>query len=204
MFFTPENREDINKYYRNSFLKFKETGDTLYYITNVDANMVSGQVENGRDFKLYLAKEEPYEVDYVLPHKSFFQYGDNAVMLQRIPAKQYHRGLTPDNTMVSFRGVGGAVSNLPIDFIILGAFVKKQKFFSLGEAMKKDLTSCVLSPRMMYVKQTKNIYIDFTPVATVEVKTKKITMLAPIFEEEIRDFLKATQEEALFTIGEAK
>lgn len=202
MQFTPSNREDINKYYRHSFLKFKETGDLLYYIQSVDTNAVTGTTEDGRDFKLYLAEEEPYEVNYILPHKSFFQFGAHACMLQRVPAKQYHRGITQENTSITYRDTDGTSGKLPLGFEVLGAFTKKQKFFSLSEAVKAtDIISAVLAPRMMYMKNNKQVFIDFIPVARVAGATKTITMLNPIFTEEIQDYLKTTQEDKMFTIG---
>ena len=205
MLFIPENREDISKYYRHSFLKFKEHGDTIFYISYVDENVVSGSLEDGREFKLYLAKEEPYEVDYVLPHKSFFQYGDDAVMLERIPAKQYHRGLTPSNTAMSFRDPNGDVKHLDISFETLKAFVSKQKFYTLSEAMKQvALNSVVLTSRMMYVPSKHTIFIDFIPIAMVASNTKTIRMIAPLFKEEVQEFLKSTHESEMFTFKEAK
>jgi hypothetical protein len=203
MLFTPANREDISKYYRNSWLKLKETGDLLFYVKNVESNAVTGQVEDGRDFKLYLAEEEPYEVDYILPHKSFFQYEKDAMMLQRIPAKQYHRGVTAENTAFFFRKHGEALGQLPPDFQLLKAFVQKQKFFTLSEAIEAKVNSAALSPRMMYMRESKLIHIDFLPVARVQVGNK-IRMVAPIFQEEVMDFLKSTQEDNKFNIVEVK
>lgn len=207
MLFIPENRDDISKYFRHSFLKFKETGDTLFYISHVDHNIVKGTLEDGREFNLYLAAEEPYEVDYVLPHKSFFQFGPDAVMLQRIPARQYHRGLTQENTSLSYRTPDGGVKQLEVSFSTLKAFVTKQKFSTLSEACKQGsakTNSVVLSPRMMFMCHHRHIFMDFTPIAQVFPETKKIKMLAPIFQEEVADFLKTTQESFSFTQGNGK
>lgn len=199
MLFTPSNREDISKYFRNSFLKFKETGDTLYYLDHVDANKVSGAVDNGQPFHLYLDDEHPYEVDYVLPHKSFFQVGPNAVMLQRIPAKQYSRGLTEANTGLTYLA-GKEPMKALLSFEILKQFVKKQQFYSLAQATTQEgLQSAVLSPRMMYNRADRNIYIDFLAVAKVSA-TRNITMMQPIFEEEVLDLLKSTGESILFKV----
>lgn len=203
MQFTPANREDIAKYYKNSILKFKDTGDTLFHLSHVDVNVVSGTVDDGRDFKLYLSDDEPYEVDYILPHKSFFQYGANAVMLERIPAKQYHRGITSENTRLCHRdSAGPGFITLPLKMDILKSFVQKQKFFSLKEAMAADVVSAVLSPRMMYMKNNRQIHIDFVPVARVNANNT-ITMIQPVFEEEVKELLKTTQEDTVFTIKQA-
>jgi hypothetical protein len=198
MFFTPENAQDIDKYFRNSFLKFKDTGDTLAYITSVDKNTVTGTLEDGREFKLYLAKEAPYEVDYVLPHKSFFQFQDHAVLLERVPAKQFHRGLTDENTQLSSRNANGDVKRIGLSWDALKAFVNKQKFFTLSEALESKNQSCVLCSRMMLTPTSKTIFVDFAPVAKV-LPSQRIRMLVPVFREEIEDFLKTSQEDHLFT-----
>lgn len=204
MLFVPSAREDIGKYFLKSYLKFKETGDTLFYLNHVDTSCISGQIEDGRDFKLYLAEEEPYEVDYILPHKSFFQFGEHAAMLERIPAKQYHRGITCENTRVSYK-LGGAVQQLPLGFEVLKNFVKKKKFSSLSEAVKEGVYSAALSPRMMYVRSTRSVYVDFLPVARiVGPHYDKISMSAPIFKQEIVDFLRATQETEMFTFSSSE
>lgn len=204
MQFVPSARSDIQKYYLNTFLKFKETGDLLLYLTGVDNHAITGQVEDGRDFKLYLSETDPYEVDYILPHKSFFQFGEKAVMLQRIPARQYFRGISPENTAVVFKVPGqGELSKLNLGFEVLKAFVQKQKFLSLTEAMAaKDLTSAVLGPRMMYMKANKTIYIDFTPVAKVATDNKHLVIIAPIFKEDIQEFLVSTFEKDKFILTE--
>jgi hypothetical protein len=197
MQFTPSNREDISKYYRNSFLKFKETGDMLFYLSSVDTHAAMGTIEDGRDFKVWLADEEPYEVDYILPHKSFFQFGEHACMLQRIPAKQYHRGITQENTKITYREAeSGMVGNIALGFEVLKAFVKKQHFLTLQEAIQSKEQSSVLGPRFMY--QNKFIFIDFQSVA--KIAGTKIYMTKPVFEEEIREFLKSTQEDQVFTL----
>jgi hypothetical protein len=163
---------------------------------------VSGTIEDGRDFKLYLAEEEPYEVNYILPHKSFFQFGEHACMLQRVPAKQYHRGITAENTSISYRGAeGGLNGKVPLGFEVLKAFVQKQKFSTLSEAAKDDTKqSAALSQRMMFMRSNRQVFVDFVPVARVAMSEKKITMLNPVFTEEIQDFLKTTQEDEMFNI----
>src|SRR5687767_7922141 len=103
MLFLPSNVDDINRYYRNTYVKFKETGDRLMYISDVNSHRIVGQADTGGDgppeeFVIYLSEAHPYEIDYVLPHKSFFQAADKAVLLSRIPAKQYQRGISQHNT----------------------------------------------------------------------------------------------------------
>jgi hypothetical protein len=207
MQFTRENRADISKYYSHTFVKFKEhaiekqlNADTLFYIEHVDDSKVIGKCENGDPFIIWLSDKYPFESDYVLPHKSFFQLGEHAVLLERIPAQQYFRGLCPENTQMTYLHGAQSPKKTPIGFDSLKAFVTKQSFFSLQSAIAAEqCTTCVLSPRIQYGRHTNFIYVDHIPVAKVLEKKKEIVMIKHIFREEIEELLKANDETDQFT-----
>lgn len=194
MIFQSSNYDDIQRYYRKTFVKFVEMGERLFYITHVDSTVVTGVDEDGTDFELFLSDEHPYEVDFALPHKSFFQFGKYAVLLSRHPAKQYQRGLCEGNTQVIGLDSGGAVKKFSIGFDILKSYVAKQNFASLDEAItnKDRKNSTVLSPRFVYVPRTKTIYLDVVPVATVDTKTKQIRCHTPLFQPELKEIAKGS------------
>lgn len=194
MMFVPQFADDINKYYRNTFVKFKETGDTLYYIRDVSHRMIRGTDQDGTEFELYLSDEHPYEVDYVLPNKSFFQLAKSACLLQRIPAKQYRRGLCPENTRVTRIGKTGNLVSVDLSFDVLKAFVAKQSFPSLATVLlqKSKPISVALSPRFAYVPEVGLIVADTTPIAAIDKKEKTIVMLHSIFKPEVQELVKNT------------
>jgi hypothetical protein len=187
MIFTTGNWDDINRYYKSTYVKFTEMGDKLFYIRHVNPTSVTGCDEDGTEFELYLDDEHPYEVDYVLPNKSFFQHHKRAVLLQRVPAKQYQRGISVNNVRLTSLAKTGGLSTLDIGFEILKSFVTKQTYLSLETAVKNTgrYVPVALSPRMAYVPDASYIYVDTTPVASLDKKTKSITMLAPIFRNEV-------------------
>lgn len=197
MMFVPQFADDINKYYRNTFVKFKETGDTLYYIRDVSHRMIRGTDQDGTEFELYLSDEHPYEVDYVLPNKSFFQLSKSACLLQRIPAKQYRRGLCPENTRVTRIGKTGNLVSMDLSFDVLKAFVAKQSFPSLATVLlqKSKPISVALSPRFAYVPEVGLIVADTTPIAAIDKKEKTILMLHNIFKPEVQELVKNTDLE---------
>lgn len=204
MEFTSKNYQDIQKYYLNTFVKFREHGDMLFQITGVDKYSVQGTAENGDELRLWLDEEHPYVVDYVLPHKSFFQYNESALQLCRIPAQQYQRGLCNKNTAIYIlKGTNDKVA-LPFSFEILKAFVQKQKFYTLSEAAagKDKCKTHVLSPRMMFNKSNQNIYIDFLPVAKVNMENKTPTVYVneKIFRDEVLELLQQTGESLKFQL----
>ena len=46
MLFTPEQREDISRYYRHTYVKFPMRGDELFYIQSVEAFKITGMGGN--------------------------------------------------------------------------------------------------------------------------------------------------------------
>jgi len=194
MIFTSSNYEDIARYYRNTYVKFKEMGDKLFFIRRVDGYSVTGQDEDGQEFELFLSDEHPYEVDYILPRKSFFQYGKRAALLQRIPAKQYQRGISSGNTSVVSLNNQGGVAKHEIGFETLRPFVTKQKYLALDEAIQNKARniSVVLSPRFAYIPAVKFLFVDTKPVASVDLKEKTITLSHPIFKNEVEQLCKNT------------
>ena len=81
MLFKSSNANDIEKYYYNTYIKFKEFGDRLFYIQGVTSEKVFGLDENDDYFELLLSDEAPYEVDYILPNKACFSYSDTVYQL---------------------------------------------------------------------------------------------------------------------------
>lgn len=194
MQFTSENIDDIRRYYIGSYVKFKETGDILYHLTSVNNFFVEGRSQKGDILKLYLDDQHPYEIEYVLPHKSYYQYGNSAAQLFRIPAKQYQRGIGPENTEIRAL-VSGEFMKVNLDFASLCAFVDKQMFYSLSDAIVADAnTSCVLTPRMAYDRNCCRIYMDLTPIATVIPEKNKVVVEKKVFMDDVVEFLSKQDE----------
>lgn len=198
MIFSPNVHDDINRYYRNTYVKFKETGDKLFYIRDVNHTMVRGIDDEQTEFELYLSEEHPYEVDYVIPHKSFFQYKTRACLLQRHPAKQYQRGLSNGNTRIHSLTRSGGVTDVEVSFEVLKAYVAKQSFpsFDKGITSKGKFISVALSPRFAYVPEVKQIFVDMLPVATVDHPNHKIQVFHSVFMPE----LKALAADSIFEV----
>lgn len=185
MLFLPDNYEDISRYYKNTYVKFKETGDKLFFISRVGSEKVSGSTSDGTPFELLLSFDAPYEVDYVLPHKSFFQYEALACLLQRVPAKQYQRGISDSNTALFALKSTGTLTQISVSFSLLEAFVCKQTFMSLSQAISSDKTTVVLSPRFAYAPNSRRIYADATCVGQLQPKHKVLNCFHKLFKPEL-------------------
>jgi hypothetical protein len=200
MIFTPDAYADIIRYYRGTFLKFKETGDKLFYINKVASTCIQGSSEDDLPFELYLSKDYPLEVDYILPRKAYFQYDSYACLLHRIPAKQYQRGISPENTKIRVLDSYGKFVAIGLDFTPLKAFVTKQAYTPFLQAIehKGSAISFALTSRMAYVVRTRNVYIDDLVVGKVNKSTKTILLRFPIFMDEMLSLIKGTNYKVVY------
>lgn len=192
MLFVSNNYQDIKKYYEGTYLKFTEFGDRLFRVDHVDQYMVSGEDDTETAFQLFLDDNHPYEVNYLLPHKAIFQWKDNVYMLQRIPARQYKRGLCSDNTMITNVSNGQTVD---VNFASLKAFVSKPTYSSFTNAFtsKMKTKAIALTNRMSYLR-TGFIMMDNVKIAQYDFDTKKIHMMRKVFADEIKQHMASHHE----------
>ena len=126
MIFHKSTYSDIQKYYPDNIVKFKETGDRLWRIVNINHDEIKCIDADG--FELYLDLDEPYEVDYPLPGRVVYQNGANACMLARIPAKQYNRGIHNQNTGLFLLRKDGSWTTAGFSIQKLQQFVDKPAY----------------------------------------------------------------------------
>lgn len=185
MDFMYSNRSDIDKYFNHTYVKFREFGDRLFLITGVSKTCVYGIDENDNEFELFLADEFPYKVDYILPHRALFQFKDRAIMLQRIPARQYKRGLCNENTQFIDVSTG---TSLDFGFPLLKAFVTKQNYFAFDEALKAKKGACALSSRFSYTPKNGILRLDTIPIGEYS-NASKTLYVRRLFIDDLRDLL---------------
>lgn len=157
----PNNWKDIDRYYRNTFVKFNEHGDRLFYISKVTPEAISGQCEDNSEFVLDLHPDHPYNLGFILPRKAVFQFKNAACLLQRIPARQYRRGICEDN--VSIKVIGKESEGLTVGFKTLAAFCNKAAYPTPHQALYGKggpKVSVALNKRLSYEKLSSRFYID--------------------------------------------
>jgi hypothetical protein len=196
---TRSNWKDIERYFSQTWVKFHEFGDKMFFISNVKPSGLTGIDEDGVDFLLELHDDQPYNLEYVLPHKAVFQYGNRAVMMLRVPAKQYRRGLCSENTRCIYPDThGDGSSAIGITEKVLKAYTNKDKYCSFTEAFKtkkEKRTSIALSPRMLAVKKSGAIYVDTTHVATYNRELNSIIVIKPNFKEDMLRHVQAFNDD---------
>ncbi len=176
MLVNPGTYEDCKKYYQHCWVKFKEEGDHLFYVTNVDNKYIYTKDIN--EGEALIDHREGYTIDYVLPKKAVFQHGENAVMLSRIPARMWKKGMNKQNTEFKILHHSGWFSG-DFDIHIINGFVNKPSYYSAEDALNEfekseHLKSVALSPRISMCHKG-NIYIDTVLVGKYSSEKKKIS-----------------------------
>jgi hypothetical protein len=175
MFVNQLNTDDIKKYWQGCHVKFKEDGDRIYHIRAVDGKYIYAEDRQGEEVLIDLAKG--YNIDYVIPKKTTYQYGDYAACLSRIPARMWKKGMNKANTQFeTLTSTGWKVTTY--DIAIIEGFVNKPSYYHIEEALNlfaktENQQSCALSPRFS-LHRKGNVYLDTTPVARLEQQAKRL------------------------------
>lgn len=184
---TSSNWGDIQKYYENSFVKLREFGDRIFYIDKVNRDEVHFHDANDEAGVIYLHDAAPYTLDMVLPNKAMYQMGDEAHLLQRVPARQYHRGITTSNCKIS-RLRSNGYTNANLSFATLQGYASKPIYRPLEEVIGRSTGSEAISPRFAYNAANKSIYCDTKVVAVVD-KVKREIKAHALLLAELKRFL---------------
>ena len=162
MLASKENWKDVQKYFQGTFVKFASEGEKIWQIYKVNDEIILAKDRNGEEVCVELAR--PFKIDYVLPKKAVFQFGENAVILQRLPHRMWKKGLSNENTELIACNANGAWNALGFNAEILEGFVNKPGYFSFVDAESQfkngeSLQSAALSPRITLTRKG-GLFID--------------------------------------------
>lgn len=189
MIFNKANFEDIKKYYEKTWVKFPRLeGDTLWHIDRVTSDMIEVTSDAGEEALFSLSKD--YPVDFVLPGKAVYQFGQNAAYLSRIPARMWKKGMSANNTQFKVL-TGTAWKPLKFDINVIKAFVNKPDYMdpysAVNSFQKSALDSAAINPRIS-MNQVGSIFLDEVMIAKLDFAKDTLTTreiyiptLEPIF-----------------------
>lgn len=194
MKFCQETVSDLKKYFQGSYVKFPEAGEMLHMVEQVGSSCLMGKrwapneetgdmEEQPYQFLLHPDDEFTPHIEYVLPVKSYFNYADRAMLLSRMPARQYRRGINHDNTALSYLTPSGSFDGWHMDFPTLHAYVQKQQFVPLEE-VKTNGISYAISKRMA-VTAAGLLFVDRTRIGSINVQSKQIHLNHWLFLPEV-------------------
>lgn len=202
MKFCLETSKDLSKYFNGTFVKFigirgvfsdgtecAPADELVHFIDSVGGNVIKGKrFENGETvpFQFMLYSEHSHsapEIEFILPKKSFFNTDKGAMLLQRIPARQYRRGICGDNTHIALLKGNGGWQNVGVNFENLDGYVRKPAF----PQFHPSDNSYAVSRRIAVAN--KQVLVDQTVIGTINYE-KKYVAVVPLFASEIQAILK--------------
>lgn len=202
MKFCTETVKDLDKYFRNTFVKFvglrgkfsdgtecAPAEELVHSVEVINNSYIKGKRwENGEavpyQFMLYSEKQVPApEIEFILPRKSYFNTDDGAMLLQRIPARQYRRGVCGDNTMIHQLAPSGGFGSLGVQLELMDKYVRKPHFYTFEERPVSYAVS-----RRIAIAGTK-VYVDQIIIGSINYATKTVHVL-PLFIPELEAIIK--------------
>lgn len=185
MIFHSKNWQDIRRYFAHTYVKFKETGDRIWFIKSVTSEEVRAVDVDG--FEVCIDLSEEYEIDYALPTRAVYQNGPDAHLLIRFPYKQYFRGIHELNTKVFKLNQNGAWKAVPLCFENIQQYVEKPSYQKDSYKINK-YNSWALNPDISLSSQGHIfcgvVQIGYLPMSGSALKKGKACLL---FKEELKD-----------------
>ena len=145
----PSNSQDIRKYYCDSYVKLKEFGDQLFYITKVSTDAVFFNDKDRQEGVIYL-------------HEGAFAYSMN-----RFPARQYSRGISTTNCRI-FKLSPYGWEAVEVNFSTLNGYVDKPTFPTALDITNGHYSSVALSNRFA-LSIGGSIYCDQLQIGTYNI-----------------------------------
>lgn len=184
MFVNHQNYDDCKKYFQGCWIKAKECGDRVYVVSNVTPDKVFLNSiplnDKDEDADVCIDLNVGYTIDYVIPQKTIYQFGDRATMLQRIPARMWKKGMDVKNTEFLALRDDGRWDKLELTTSIIEGFVNKPSYLTLQESninFASGLVSAALSRRVALTNKGM-VFIDNVLVAKYYEEKKLLTYKA--------------------------
>jgi hypothetical protein len=183
------NWEDVKKYYEKTWVKFPRLSqDQLWHIDRVNPDFCEVSSTNGDEALIDMNKG--YEMDFVLPKRTIFQHGDKAVMLSRIPARMWKKGISKANTSFAILSTNGWTAG-EFDPSLIEGFINKPSYFGVKEIIAEytkpnpEKLSMAFSPRFA-VNAKGGVYIDTVLVGRLQfLKAGPVLTVKKIFAPDL-------------------
>lgn len=166
MYVDNNNYQDAKKYYEGCWIKVAECGDRIYTVDSVTRKYTDlsspPRGDNDEDAEIRIDMEKGYNIQYVIPKKTVFQFGESALLLQRIPARMWRKGMDQKNTEFLTLSAKGVWKKIAMSTDVIEGFVNKPSYLSVEDAthqFKFSLESAAITPRISLTKEG-SVFID--------------------------------------------
>jgi hypothetical protein len=186
--FTSAGHSDFKQRYLGTYGFFREGNKrVLVQIKAIDRNQVSFIDRNKIIYYLNADRDSDIGFEFIPPKTSWYNVGGDCLLVTRVPARQYLRGLCDRNTSIRGCITGGR----PVDFSTLVSIFESTISVEKAAADAVDKkTAFAVSPQFAISLQNQKIFCFESEIGTAELdKNKfKIDLNQPdMWATEVRD-----------------
>ena len=205
--------EDFTQKYEGTFCRYispitdKKEVFKIYKIIPYENKGPGITLFNQRVGELYLNYSTEAELDFTFPEKTYFFHENKALLFKRLFQRQWKKGLCSSTAMVT----------CPYDLIqtlfypkideelIISLFEPQLEYLSIDEAIDKLKVSCLSYPLSttlaLGLSKIPDIYwLWFDENIIAEIDKNKIIVHSKHYIQEIKDYLRKTQNDGIFTL----
>lgn len=188
---TSFNREDFRQRYKGCFGFLLHEGQRkLVYIKEVGNGQVTF-ITSSKGPEFYALANENVEFEFLPIQRSWYNLGTHPGLLFRIPAKQYHRGISSNNTAFYVPTKDGYVSAQHLSLEVLSKVFpcplpnNSVKFFK-GEQdhLVLNRAFCITGSHLYFFAEVAGTYNS---------ATRTIKLRLPIVHQELLDTIRRQQ-----------
>lgn len=193
MFLDKESYPDFKKYYLNTYIKLKETGDNLYWVDRVDEEYTTLLSMEDSE-KILLSHENGYNVDFILPRKASFLHKNVLYHLARTPARQWKKGICKENTTCAYLAHTGKWTSGELTNNVITSYCQKNIFFPLESINSSTFGNRFALPidTRFSLDKTGKLWLDMNFIGEINITTRTIK-INKIFQYEVENIFDLTK-----------
>lgn len=187
---TSFNREDFRQRYKGSYgFLLHEGKRRLVYIKEVaNGQVVFKTASLGPDF--FALADTKVEFEFLPVQRSWYNLGDKAGLLFRIPAKQYNRGISSSNTAF-YTAEGGYCTGQRLSLEVLEKIFLTEAIDNTTRFFAQEDNFLVLSRAFCITGHVLHFFAD--AIGSYNNSSRTITLNSDVVLQELTDVIKRRQ-----------
>lgn len=184
---TPFNRDDFRQRYKNNYgFLTLPTGRRLVYIKDVTADRVSFTTDDDGDV-YYAHAGAGVMFDFLPIVRGWYPTQDAAVFITRVPARQYHRGISHNNTYVC-KPQWGQLTTVELSLALLSQLFETPASYSFKDFEDGVVDYFILGKA--FCLQGGSTYFFNQRIGVYEPSSRTIILETTLVQQEINDVIR--------------
>lgn len=182
--------KDVAKYFHGTYLIVPEVNpQRVFYLQDEGPEgLLLSDTENGE--KGYISFSDGFEYTLQSPlatKKQWFQHGASTYLVQRVPARQWQKGISDQNTTIHKLSLSGALQGTCLSAGLLNALLRWEPPQEIKLGPTETLA---LSSQYAYCGKTSGVFFWDSYVGKIARRTKELFLPKELAELHLPDTLQ--------------